>query len=145
LTSSCKWRCWARALTTPPLSVAAIFRPFRSLSPYVQVTGRIMRVNVPKRTQPPRRLRGDRVSRRAQHRTALGRLQARRCRRCRPGQNWPRSIRTLRAARRRPLRRGPVPSDTRVDQAGARGEAKRALPASRAMWVCDHEDYDASR
>lgn len=30
----------------PPLSVAAIFRPFRSLSPYVQFVGRIMRVNV---------------------------------------------------------------------------------------------------
>ena len=28
----------------PPLSVAAIFRPFRSLSPYVQFVGRIMRV-----------------------------------------------------------------------------------------------------
>jgi excisionase family DNA binding protein len=28
----------------PPLSVAAIFRPFRSLSPYVQFAGRIMRV-----------------------------------------------------------------------------------------------------
>src|SRR5581483_1412742 len=30
----------------PPLSVAAIFRPFRSLSPYIQFVGRIMRVNV---------------------------------------------------------------------------------------------------
>lgn len=30
----------------PPLSVAAIFRPFRSLSPYVQFVGRIMRVLV---------------------------------------------------------------------------------------------------
>lgn len=30
----------------PPLSVAAIFRPFRSLSPYVQFVGRAMRVNV---------------------------------------------------------------------------------------------------
>jgi len=29
----------------PPLSVAAIFRPFRSLSPYIQFIGRIMRVN----------------------------------------------------------------------------------------------------
>ena len=29
----------------PPLSVAAIFRPFRSLSPYVQFVGRVMRVN----------------------------------------------------------------------------------------------------
>ena len=29
----------------PPLSVAAIFRPFRSLSPYIQFVGRIMRVN----------------------------------------------------------------------------------------------------
>lgn len=28
----------------PPLSIAAIFRPFRSLSPYVQFVGRIMRV-----------------------------------------------------------------------------------------------------
>ncbi len=28
----------------PPLSVAAIFRPFRSLSPYIQFVGRIMRV-----------------------------------------------------------------------------------------------------
>lgn len=34
----------------PPLSVAAIFRPFRSLSPYIQFVGRVMRViheNVP--------------------------------------------------------------------------------------------------
>ena len=30
----------------PHLSVAAIFRPFRSLSPYVQFVGRIMRVIV---------------------------------------------------------------------------------------------------
>src|SRR5664280_2044872 len=30
----------------PPLSVAAIFRPYRSLSPYVQFVGRAMRVNV---------------------------------------------------------------------------------------------------
>jgi superfamily II DNA or RNA helicase len=30
----------------PPLSVAAIFLPFRSLSPYIQFVGRIMRVNV---------------------------------------------------------------------------------------------------
>jgi DNA repair protein RadD len=29
----------------PPLSIAAIFRPFRSLSPYVQFVGRAMRVN----------------------------------------------------------------------------------------------------
>ena len=29
----------------PPLSVAAIFRPFRSLSPYIQFVGRVMRVN----------------------------------------------------------------------------------------------------
>lgn len=29
----------------PPLSVAAIYRPFRSLSPYIQFVGRIMRVN----------------------------------------------------------------------------------------------------
>lgn len=31
----------------PPLSVAAVFRPFRSLSPYVQFVGRIMRVMIP--------------------------------------------------------------------------------------------------
>lgn len=30
----------------PPLSVAAVFRPFRSLSPYVQFVGRIMRVMI---------------------------------------------------------------------------------------------------
>lgn len=30
----------------PPLSIAAVFRPFRSLSPYIQFVGRIMRVNV---------------------------------------------------------------------------------------------------
>jgi superfamily II DNA or RNA helicase len=30
----------------PPLSIAAIFRPFRSLSPYIQFVGRAMRVNV---------------------------------------------------------------------------------------------------
>ena len=29
----------------PPLSVAAIFRPYRSLSPYIQFVGRVMRVN----------------------------------------------------------------------------------------------------
>ncbi len=29
----------------PPLSVGAVFRPFRSLSPYVQFVGRVMRVN----------------------------------------------------------------------------------------------------
>jgi len=28
----------------PPLSIAAVFRPFRSLAPYVQFVGRIMRV-----------------------------------------------------------------------------------------------------
>lgn len=31
----------------PPLSVAAVFRPYRSLSPYVQFVGRIMRVMFP--------------------------------------------------------------------------------------------------
>lgn len=30
----------------PPLSVAAVFRPYRSLSPYIQFVGRVMRVNV---------------------------------------------------------------------------------------------------
>jgi DNA repair protein RadD len=30
----------------PPLGVAAVFNPFRSLSPYIQFVGRIMRVNV---------------------------------------------------------------------------------------------------
>jgi superfamily II DNA or RNA helicase len=30
----------------PPLSIAAVFRPFRSLSPYIQFVGRVMRVNV---------------------------------------------------------------------------------------------------
>jgi DNA repair protein RadD len=30
----------------PPLSIAAVFRPFRSLSPYIQFVGRAMRVNV---------------------------------------------------------------------------------------------------
>lgn len=30
----------------PPLSVAAIFRPFRSLNPYIQFVGRIMRANI---------------------------------------------------------------------------------------------------
>ena len=30
----------------PPLSIAAVFRPFRSLSPYVQFVGRIMRVMI---------------------------------------------------------------------------------------------------
>jgi hypothetical protein len=29
----------------PPLSVGAIFRPFRSLNPYIQFVGRVMRVN----------------------------------------------------------------------------------------------------
>lgn len=31
----------------PPLSVGAIYRPFRSLNPYIQFVGRIMRVNTP--------------------------------------------------------------------------------------------------
>lgn len=30
----------------PPLSVAAIFRPYRSLNPYIQFVGRVMRANV---------------------------------------------------------------------------------------------------
>ena len=30
----------------PPLSVAAVFRPYRSLNPYIQFVGRVMRVNV---------------------------------------------------------------------------------------------------
>jgi DNA repair protein RadD len=30
----------------PPLSVGAVFRPFRSLNPYIQFVGRIMRVNI---------------------------------------------------------------------------------------------------
>ena len=37
----------------PKLSVAAIFRPFRSLSPYVQFVGRIMRVIVQNNPQHP--------------------------------------------------------------------------------------------
>lgn len=37
----------------PPLSVAAIFRPFRSLSPYVQFVGRIMRVIVQNEPRHP--------------------------------------------------------------------------------------------
>ncbi|GAG31780.1 unnamed protein product, partial [marine sediment metagenome] len=37
----------------PKLSVAAIFRPFRSLSPYVQFVGRIMRVIVQHNPQHP--------------------------------------------------------------------------------------------
>ncbi|WP_432430673.1 DEAD/DEAH box helicase [Salinilacustrithrix flava] len=37
----------------PPLSVAAVFRPFRSLSPYIQFVGRVMRVNVQNAPQHP--------------------------------------------------------------------------------------------
>lgn len=37
----------------PPLSVAAIFRPFRSLSAYIQFVGRIMRVNVQNEARHP--------------------------------------------------------------------------------------------
>jgi hypothetical protein len=37
----------------PPLSVAAIFRPYRSLSPYIQFAGRVMRVNKPKSVAHP--------------------------------------------------------------------------------------------
>ncbi|MBI2692599.1 MAG: hypothetical protein HYX29_11725 [Solirubrobacterales bacterium] len=37
----------------PPLSVAAIFRPFRSLSPYIQFVGRAMRVNVQRAPDHP--------------------------------------------------------------------------------------------
>jgi hypothetical protein len=37
----------------PPLSVAAVFRPFRSLSPYVQFVGRIMRVMIQDDAQNP--------------------------------------------------------------------------------------------
>lgn len=42
LTSSCRWPCSAR-IRPSPLSVAAIFRPYRSLSPYIQFVGRVMR------------------------------------------------------------------------------------------------------
>ena len=38
----------------PPLSVAAIFRPYRSLSPYIQFVGRVMRVNRQQAARPPR-------------------------------------------------------------------------------------------
>ena len=37
----------------PPLSVAAVFRPFRSLSPYIQFVGRAMRVNVQRAPNHP--------------------------------------------------------------------------------------------
>jgi len=37
----------------PPLSVGAIFRPFRSLNAYVQFVGRIMRVNTPNAVNHP--------------------------------------------------------------------------------------------
>jgi DNA repair protein RadD len=37
----------------PPLSVGAIFRPFRSLNPYIQFVGRIMRVNTPNAVNHP--------------------------------------------------------------------------------------------
>ncbi|MBS1714919.1 MAG: DEAD/DEAH box helicase family protein [Armatimonadetes bacterium] len=37
----------------PQLSVAAVFRPYRSLSPYLQFVGRIMRVNVQNKPRDP--------------------------------------------------------------------------------------------
>ncbi|MBS1892436.1 MAG: DEAD/DEAH box helicase family protein [Actinobacteria bacterium] len=37
----------------PPLSVGAIFRPFRSLNAYIQFVGRIMRVNTPNAANHP--------------------------------------------------------------------------------------------
>lgn len=37
----------------PPLSVAAIFRPYRTLSPYVQFVGRVMRTVAPNDPQSP--------------------------------------------------------------------------------------------
>jgi superfamily II DNA or RNA helicase len=37
----------------PPLSVGAIFRPFRSLNAYIQFVGRIMRVNTPNAVNHP--------------------------------------------------------------------------------------------
>ncbi len=37
----------------PPLSVGAIYRPFRSLNPYIQFVGRIMRVNTPNAANHP--------------------------------------------------------------------------------------------
>ncbi|MGE0308458.1 MAG: DEAD/DEAH box helicase family protein, partial [Acidimicrobiia bacterium] len=37
----------------PPLSVAAIFRPYRSLSPYIQFVGRVMRTVVPNDPNDP--------------------------------------------------------------------------------------------
>jgi DNA repair protein RadD len=37
----------AEGFDHPPLSIAAVFRPFRSLSPYIQFVGRVMRVNKP--------------------------------------------------------------------------------------------------
>lgn len=37
----------------PPLSVAAFFRPYRSLSPYIQFAGRVMRVNKPSAVTHP--------------------------------------------------------------------------------------------
>ncbi|MEZ4652001.1 MAG: hypothetical protein R3E97_25005 [Candidatus Eisenbacteria bacterium] len=43
-TPSCRCRCWGRGFDHPRLSVAAVFRPFRSLAPYIQFVGRIMRV-----------------------------------------------------------------------------------------------------
>jgi DNA repair protein RadD len=36
-----------------PLSVAAVFRPYRSLSPYIQFVGRVMRVNRPNKVAHP--------------------------------------------------------------------------------------------
>lgn len=37
----------------PPLSVATVFRPYRSLSPYIQFVGRVMRVVVPDQADHP--------------------------------------------------------------------------------------------
>ncbi len=37
----------------PPLSIAAIFRPYRSLSPYIQFVGRVMRTVVPNDPSDP--------------------------------------------------------------------------------------------
>ena len=44
--ASFRSRCLAKASITRKLSVAAIFRPFRTLAPYIQFVGRILRVIV---------------------------------------------------------------------------------------------------
>ena len=82
----------------PRLSVAAIFRPFRSLAPYIQFVGRVMRVVIQNDARPSRQPGLDRLARRPQQRGALGGVPRARPRR--PGPRPPLADRRARDRRR---------------------------------------------